>query len=48
MDDRIKEHLQQLNKYYLHLIEMRKLKREVGRFQRAFSFWLNRSHGLSI
>jgi uncharacterized protein YutE (UPF0331/DUF86 family) len=29
MDDRIKEHLQQLNKYYLHLIEMRKLKREV-------------------
>jgi uncharacterized protein YutE (UPF0331/DUF86 family) len=29
MDDRIKEHLQQLNKYYLHLAEMRKLKREV-------------------
>ena len=29
MDDRIKEHLQQLNKYYLHLTEMGKLKREV-------------------
>ena len=29
MDDRIKEHLQQLNKYHLHLAEMRKLKREV-------------------
>jgi uncharacterized protein YutE (UPF0331/DUF86 family) len=29
MDDRIKEHLQQLNKYYLHLTEMGKLEREV-------------------
>jgi uncharacterized protein YutE (UPF0331/DUF86 family) len=29
MDDRVKEHLQQLNKYCLHLMEMRKLKREV-------------------
>jgi uncharacterized protein YutE (UPF0331/DUF86 family) len=29
MDDRIREHLQQLNKYYLRLSEMRKLKREV-------------------
>jgi len=29
MDDRIKEHLQQLNKYHLHLAEMSKLKREV-------------------
>ncbi len=29
MDDRIKEHLQHLNKYYLQLLEMRKLNREI-------------------
>ena len=29
MDDRIKEHLKRLNKYYLHLSDVRKLEKEI-------------------